>query len=65
MGHEPQVSELLAQLIGSSQPDRMTFKKGGVAVVDRPAGPEGVAVLLAVLPRASCAAPGLTGRSLS
>lgn len=50
VGHEPQVSELLAHLVGSSQPDRLTFKKGGVAVVDLPAGPGGAGVLLAVLP---------------
>jgi phosphohistidine phosphatase len=50
VGHEPQVSEFLAHLIGSSQPDRLTFKKGGVAVVDLPAGLDSVGVLLAVLP---------------
>ena len=50
VGHEPQVSEFLAQLVGSNQPDRLTFKKGGVAVVDLPAGPDGVGVLVAVLP---------------
>jgi phosphohistidine phosphatase len=50
VGHEPQVSEFLAHLLGSTQPDRLTFKKGGVAVVDLPEGPDGVGVLLAVLP---------------
>lgn len=50
VGHEPQVSELLAHLVGSTQPDRLTFKKGGVAVVDLPAGPASVGTLLAVLP---------------
>jgi phosphohistidine phosphatase len=50
VGHEPQVSELLAHLVGSTHADRLTFKKGGVAVVDLPAGPSGVGVLLAVLP---------------
>ena len=50
VGHEPQVSELLAHLVGSTHADRLTFKKGGVAVVDLPAGPDGVGVLLAVLP---------------
>lgn len=50
VGHEPQVSEFLAHLLGSNQPDRFTFKKGGVAVVDRPTGAEGPGTLVAVLP---------------
>jgi phosphohistidine phosphatase len=50
VGHEPQVSEYLAHLLGSKHADRLTFKKGGVAVVDLPSGPDGVGVLVAVLP---------------
>ena len=50
VGHEPQVSEYLARLSGSTHPDRLTFKKGGVAIVDLPAGPDSVGNLLAVLP---------------
>jgi phosphohistidine phosphatase len=50
VGHEPQVSEFLAHLVGSTQADRLTFKKGGVAVVELPAGLDGAGVLLAVLP---------------
>ena len=50
VGHEPQVSEFLAHLIGSTQPDRLTFKKGGVAVVDRPSGADAPGLLVAVLP---------------
>lgn len=50
VGHEPQVSEFLAHLLGSTHPDRLTFKKGGVAVIDLPEGPDRVGVLLAVLP---------------
>ncbi|HET9317401.1 MAG TPA: histidine phosphatase family protein [Vicinamibacteria bacterium] len=50
VGHEPQLSEFLAHILGSSQPDRLTFKKGGAAVVDLPAGPDSAASLLAVLP---------------
>jgi len=50
VGHEPQVSEFLAHVIGSTQPDRVTFKKGGVAVVDRPAGSDGPGMLVAMLP---------------
>lgn len=50
IGHEPQVSEYLAHLVGSKHPDRLTFKKGGAAVVDLPTGPRGVGTLVAVLP---------------
>jgi phosphohistidine phosphatase len=35
-GHEPWVSQLLARLIGTSHDDRLTFKKGGAALVDVP-----------------------------
>ena len=33
-GHEPDVSELLAHLVGSSNDDRLAFKKGGAALVE-------------------------------
>jgi phosphohistidine phosphatase len=33
-GHEPWVSELLAQLLGTSHDDRLTFKKGAAALVE-------------------------------
>ena len=36
VGHEPYVSELLARLLGSRHEDRLTFKKGGAALVDVP-----------------------------
>jgi len=36
VGHEPHVSVLLARLLGSSQTDRFSFRKGGVALVDLP-----------------------------
>jgi phosphohistidine phosphatase len=36
VGHEPHVSELLARLIGSREVDRLSFKKGGCALVDVP-----------------------------
>jgi len=39
VGHEPVLSALLAYLLGSSQPDRLSFKKGGAALVDLPDGP--------------------------
>lgn len=35
-GHEPWVSELLARLLGTSEDTRLTFKKGGAALVDVP-----------------------------
>jgi phosphohistidine phosphatase len=34
VGHEPQLSGLLAHLVGSQDPAGLAFKKGGVAVVD-------------------------------
>lgn len=39
VGHEPVLSALLAYLLGSSQPERLAFKKGGAALVDLPDGP--------------------------
>jgi phosphohistidine phosphatase len=38
VGHEPHVSELLARLLGSRHDDRLTFKKGGAALVEVPGG---------------------------
>lgn len=34
VGHEPYVSDLLGRLLGTKRTERLTFKKGGVAVVD-------------------------------
>jgi phosphohistidine phosphatase len=36
VGHEPDLSELLARLVGTSHADRLTFRKGGAALVDVP-----------------------------
>jgi len=36
VGHEPDLSALLAKLLGSSRPERLAFKKGGAALVDVP-----------------------------
>jgi phosphohistidine phosphatase len=36
VGHEPWVSALLARLLGTRHDDRLTFKKGGAALVDVP-----------------------------
>jgi phosphohistidine phosphatase len=38
VGHEPQLSGLLAHLVGSKDAAGLAFKKGGVAVVDLPEG---------------------------
>ena len=50
MGHEPWVSELLARLLGSRQDDRLTFKKGGAALVDVPGRLAGGGQLVWYLP---------------
>jgi len=34
VGHEPQVSALLARLVGSDNAERLTFRKGGAALVE-------------------------------
>jgi phosphohistidine phosphatase len=36
VGHEPDLSELLARLLGTKAADRLTFKKGGAALVEIP-----------------------------
>lgn len=36
VGHEPQVSELVARLLDTPQPARLEFKKGGAALLDLP-----------------------------
>jgi len=35
-GHEPWVSQLLARVLGTREDERLTFKKGGAALVDVP-----------------------------
>lgn len=35
-GHEPHVSDLLARLLGGAAPERLTFRKGGAALVELP-----------------------------
>jgi len=52
VGHEPQLSELLARLVGSHQADRLVFKKGGAALVTVPTTlAEGGALLWYLPPR--------------
>ena len=46
VGHEPHFSLLLARLLGSDAPERLTFKKGGAALVDLPDGVSGGGVLI-------------------
>ena len=36
VGHEPHVSDLLARLLGAAAPERLTFRKGGAALVELP-----------------------------
>lgn len=52
VGHEPQLSELLARVIGTHQAERVSFRKGGAALVDLP-GPlaEGGSLIWYISPR--------------
>lgn len=52
VGHEPDLSTLLARVLGTPQADRLVFKKGGAALVDVP-GPlaEGGALVWYLPPR--------------
>lgn len=52
VGHEPDLSELLARLLGTPHADRLTFRKGGAALVNVP-GPlqEGGTLVWFVPPR--------------
>lgn len=36
VGHEPHTSDLLARLLGGAAPERLTFRKGGAALVELP-----------------------------
>jgi phosphohistidine phosphatase len=36
VGHEPHTSDLLARLLGGAAPERLTFRKGGAALVEVP-----------------------------
>jgi phosphohistidine phosphatase SixA len=36
VGHEPHLSLVLAELLGARAPERLAFRKGGVALVDVP-----------------------------
>jgi len=50
VGHEPWLSALLARLIGSSEDERLEFKKGGAALVELDGRIEEGGKLLAYLP---------------
>lgn len=49
VGHEPHLSSLLAHLVGGV-PERLTFRKGGAALVELPGSLEDGATLLFYLP---------------
>ena len=52
VGHEPDLSELVAGLLGTKDAERLTFKKGGVACVELTGVPaEGGALLWYMPPR--------------
>ncbi len=50
VGHEPYVSSLLARLLGCGHEDRLTFKKGGAALVEVPGRLEQGGALVFFLP---------------
>jgi phosphohistidine phosphatase len=50
VGHEPQLSAVLARLLGDAEADRVVFKKGGVALLDVPGRLEDGGTLLFYLP---------------
>jgi phosphohistidine phosphatase len=50
VGHEPGLSALLARLLDTEDPDRVTFKKGGAALVELPGEPAEGGTLLWYLP---------------
>jgi phosphohistidine phosphatase len=41
VGHEPHLSALLARVLGSQAPERLAFRKGGVALLELPGGLDG------------------------
>ena len=49
-GHEPQVSALLARVLGTHASERLGFKKGGAALVELEEGPEHAGRLVWFLP---------------
>jgi phosphohistidine phosphatase len=52
VGHEPDVSDLVARLLGTSASNRLAFKKGGAALVDLPGPlPKGGALVWYAPPR--------------
>jgi phosphohistidine phosphatase len=50
VGHEPQLSEVLARLVGGAEPERLVFKKGGAALLNVPGRLEEGGALLFFLP---------------
>ena len=61
-GHEPDVSMVVARLLGSSASERLTFKKGGAALLDVPGKmADGGALVWYVPPRVLRAVAGDDG----
>jgi len=50
VGHEPDVSDILARLLGTPHSQRLTFRKGGAALVDVPGAITDGGALLWYLP---------------
>ena len=50
VGHEPQLSEVLARLLGEAESERLVFKKGGAALLTVPGRLEEGGALLFFLP---------------
>ncbi len=50
VGHEPDLSALLARLLGSRESERLSFRKGGAALVDLAAPPAAGGRLIWFLP---------------
>jgi len=51
VGHEPGLSALLARLLDTEDADRLTFKKGGAALVELAGEPEGGRLIWYLPPR--------------
>ena len=50
VGHEPHLSQLLARLLHARESDRLTFRKGGAALVELTEAPAGGGTLIWFLP---------------
>jgi phosphohistidine phosphatase SixA len=62
-GHEPDVSTVVARLLGTSDSERLTFKKGGAALLDVPSAMAEGAALIWYAPHGCCARSRATTRT--